>query len=339
MHPPQLRVTFETMHKIWFERKLPREHAHLLEGMARPLGFAADTTSDPLAEISEADGIVASAKVVYDGALMDRAPALKVIARTGVGYDNISVPDATARGICVCYTPDAPTISTAEHAVALMLAAAKQLKRYNRAMVERPAADHITDYYGLELYGRRLGLLGLGRIGARVARVAQALGMSVTAYDPFVTPARAAELGVELAPTLEALLSEADVVSLHVPASPETRHMINAERLALMKPGAYLINAARGALVDEAALLDALECGKLSGAGLDVFDCEPPPADHPLLSRDDVIATPHLAGPSPAGRQRMWEGAISQALQVLRNERPVHLLNPDVWSVRRNGRN
>ena len=326
------------MHKIWFERKLPREHAHLVEGLARPLGFALEGSSDPLAEISEADGIVASAKVVYDGALMDRAPALKVIARTGVGYDNISVPDATARGICVCYTPDAPTISTAEHAVALMLAAAKQLKRYNRAMVAQPMADHISSYYGLELYGRRLGLVGLGRIGARVAKVALALGMSVTAYDPFVTSARAAELDVELAPTLEALLSEADVVSLHVPASPETRHMINAERLALMKPGAYLINAARGALVDEAALLHALESGRLSGAGLDVFDCEPPPADHPLLSRDDVIATPHLAGPSPAGRQRMWEGAISQALQVLRNERPVHLLNPDVWSVRRNGR-
>jgi len=310
----------------------------LVEGLARPLGFALEGSSDPLAEISEADGIVASAKVVYDGALMDRAPALKVIARTGVGYDNISVPDATARGICVCYTPDAPTISTAEHAVALMLAAAKQLKRYNRAMVAQPMADHISSYYGLELYGRRLGLVGLGRIGARVAKVALALGMSVTAYDPFVTSARAAELDVELASTLEALLGEADVVSLHVPASPETRHMINAERLALMKPGAYLINAARGALVDEAALLHALESGRLSGAGLDVFDCEPPPADHPLLSRDDVIATPHLAGPSPAGRQRMWEGAISQALQVLRNERPVHLLNPDVWSVRRNGR-
>jgi D-3-phosphoglycerate dehydrogenase len=326
------------MHKIWFERKLPREHAHLVEGMARPLGFAVETSSDPLAEIAEADGIVASAKVVYDGTLMDRAPALKVIARTGVGYDNISVPDATARGICVCYTPDAPTISTAEHTVALILAAAKQLKRYNRAMVAQPTADHITSYYGLELYGRRLGLVGLGRIGARVAKVAQALGMSVTAHDPFVTPARAAELDVELASTLEALLSEADVVSLHVPASPETRHMINAERLGLMKPGAYLINAARGALVDETALLHALESGRLSGAGLDVFDCEPPPADHPLLSRDDVIATPHLAGPSPAGRQRMWEGAISQALQVLRNERPVHLLNPDVWPVRRNGR-
>ena len=327
------------MHKIWFERKLPREHAHLVEGLARPLGFALEASSDPLAEISEADGIVASAKVVYDGALMDRAPALKVIARTGVGYDNISVPDATARGICVCYTPDAPTISTAEHTVALMLAAAKQLKRYNRAMVDQPTADHITSYYGLELYGRRLGLVGLGRIGARVAKVAQALGMSVTAYDPFVTPARAGELGVELAQTLEALLSESDVISLHVPASPETRHMINAERLAMMKPGAYLINAARGALVDEAALLNALDRGRLSGAGLDVFDCEPPPADHPLLSRDDVIATPHLAGPSPAGRQRMWEGAISQALQVLRNERPTHLLNPDVWPVRRNGRN
>jgi D-3-phosphoglycerate dehydrogenase len=326
------------MYRIWFERKLPREHAHLIEGVARPLGFAVAPSSDPLAEISQADAVIASAKVAYDGALMDSAPALKVIARTGVGYDNISVPDATARGICVCYTPDAPTISTAEHAIALMLAAAKQLKRYNRAMREAPTADHISGYYGLELYGRRLGLVGLGRIGGRVAQFARALGMSVTAYDPFVPPGRAAELGVELAPSLEALLGESDVVSLHVPASAETRHLMNAQRLAQMKPGAYLINAARGALIDEAALLAALDSGRLSGAGLDVFDVEPPPGDHPLLSRDDVIATPHLAGPSPAGRQRMWEGAISQALEVLRNERPAHLLNPDVWSVRRNGK-
>lgn len=326
------------MYRIWFERKLPQEHAQLIAGVAEPIGYAVAATDESLAAIERADAVIASAKVIYDGALMDRAPALKVIARTGVGYDNISVPDATARGICVCYTPDAPTISTAEHAVALMLAAAKQLKRYNRAMVEAPTADHITDYYGLELYSRQLGLVGLGRIGSRVAQVAKALGMQVAAYDPFVTPERAAELGVELAPSLEALLREADVVSLHVPASAETRHLINAERLAQMKPGAYLVNAARGALVDEAALLAALESGRLSGAGLDVFDVEPPPGDHPLLSRDDVIATPHLAGPSPAGRQRMWEGAISQALQVLRNERPGYLLNPDVWSVRRNGK-
>lgn len=326
------------MYNIWFERKLPTEHAHLIDGVAKPIGFALAATDDSLAAIERADAVIASAKIIYDGALMDRAKSLKVIARTGVGYDNISVPDATARGICVCYTPDAPTISTAEHAVALMLAAAKQLKRYNRAMVAAPTADHITDYYGLELYDRQLGLVGLGRIGSRVAKVALALGMKVTAYDPFVTPARAAELGVELAPSLEALLRESDVVSLHVPASAETRHLINAERLAQMKRGAYLVNAARGALVDENSLLEALESGHLSGAGLDVFDVEPPSGDHPLLSRDDVIATPHLAGPSPAGRQRMWEGAISQALQVLRNERPGFLLNPDVWAVRRNGK-
>lgn len=326
------------MYNIWFERKLPSEHAHLIEGVAAPIGFALSASDDSLAAIERADAVIASAKIIYDGALMDRAPSLKVIARTGVGYDNISVPDATERGICVCYTPDAPTISTAEHAVALMLAAAKHLKRYNRAMIEAPTADHITDYNALELCGAQLGLVGLGRIGSRVAQVALALGMQVTAYDPFVTPERAAELGVRLAPSLEALLQQSDVLSLHVPASAETRHLINAERLAQMKKGAYLVNAARGALVDEAALVDALDSGQLSGAGLDVFDVEPPPGDHPLLSRDDVIATPHLAGPSPAGRRRMIEGAISQALQVLRNERPGYLLNPDVWSVRRNGK-
>jgi phosphoglycerate dehydrogenase-like enzyme len=130
-------------------------------------------------------------------------------------------------------------------------------------------------------------------------------------------------------------LSTSDVVSLHVPLGPETRRMINAERLAQMRKGAYLINAARGGLVDEAALLAALESGQLAGAGLDVFDPEPPPPNHPLLGRPDVIATPHVGGATAEGRRRIWEGAIVQVLQVLREERPPHLLNPEIWEQRK----
>ena len=180
---------------------------------------------------------------------------------------------------------------------------------------------------------RELGLIGLGRIGKRVAKIAAGFDMIVKAYDPLVSPDQARDLGVELASSLEDVLRTADIVSLHVPLTPETRNMINAERLALMKPGAYLVNAARGGLVDQAALLAALESGRLHGAGLDVFPQEPPDPQSPLLHRDDVIATPHIAGATLAGKDRLWTTAINQALQVLRGERPEHLANPEVWPL------
>ncbi|MEX0713955.1 MAG: NAD(P)-dependent oxidoreductase [Pirellulales bacterium] len=319
------------MYKIWFERALPGEHAHLIAGLAELLGPSTATPAEPLCAIGPAQAIVASARIRYDGALMDRCAQLRVIARTGVGYDNIHVADATARGIAVCYTPDAPTISTAEHAFALLLATVKHLKACDRALRKGGKVDYLNDYRGLELNGRRLGLVGMGRIGSRVARMAQAMGMSVMVYDPFLPAQRAADCGVEVAARLEELLAQADVVSLHLPLTAETRRLINRERLAQMKRGGYLVNAARGGLVDEAALLEALASGQLQGAGLDVFDPEPPPPDHPLLDRDDCIATPHIGSATAEGRRRLWEGAISQALDVLGGRRPAHLLNPEVW--------
>lgn len=317
--------------RIWFERALSPAHARLLEGIAVVLGPASATPETPLIALPGAQAIIASARIRYNGAFMDQVPTLRVISRTGIGIDNISVPDATTRGIAVCNTPDGPTISTAEHAITLMLTVAKQVKRIERALQRGGQTDYFSIYQGLEVYGLRLGLIGIGRIGGRVAKIALALGMSVVAHDPFVSPERAAELGVELSPTLEEVLSTTDIVSLHVPLTAETYRLINAERLALMKPGAILINAARGGLVDEVALLDALNRGHLQGAGLDVFDPEPPSPDHPLLHRDDVVATPHIAGGTGASKDRVWRMAIAQALQVLRGERPPHLVNPEVW--------
>lgn len=322
------------MHKIWFERSLPAEHSHWIQGRAEALGPANATPDNPLVALPGAQAIVAAARVRYDGALMDRAPGLLVIARTGVGYDNITVADATERGICVCNAPDAPTISTAEHAIALLLATTRHLKKCDRAMKQGGKVDFLNDYGGLELWDRVLGLVGLGRIGTRVARMAKAIGMKVLVYDPYIAANRAQELGFDLAGSLDDLLRAADVVSLHLPLSAETRHLINARTLALMKPGSYLVNAARGGLVDEAALLAALESSHLAGAGLDVFDPEPPRPDHPLLHRDDVIATPHIASATSAGRKRLWEGALSQVFQVLSGERPPHLLNPESWPPR-----
>ncbi|MCC6445783.1 MAG: hydroxyacid dehydrogenase [Armatimonadetes bacterium] len=313
------------MFRIWLEYSLPTAYAPLLEGVA----VAVEGEDD----LHQAEAVIAGARRFYDGALMDRAPGLKVICRTGIGIDNICVPDATARRVAVCNTPDAPTFSTAEHTLLLILAVAKQIKRAEASMAGEDGSAFFHSHSGLELWGKCLGLVGLGRIGGRVAIAARALGMTVIGYDPFAPPGRAAEVGAEAIPSFESLLGRADIVSLHLPVSPETRRLINADTLAMIKPGAILINAARGGLVDEAALLDALARGRLAGAGLDVFDPEPPSPDNPLLHRSDVIATPHIASATGASQERLWQTALCQALMVLRGVRPPHLVNPEVWPV------
>ena len=321
------------MYRIWCERRLAQEYVGLLDGVAvavQPLDGAGRNTLDTL---PGSDAVIATARLIYDGALMDQIPTLRVIARPGIGVDNISLADATAHGVAVCNTPDGPTISTAEHAITLILSSVKQIKHFDRELRRGKENDFYHHANSREIRGSRLGLIGLGRIGRYVANAMHALGMQIIAYDPYVNPAQVADLGIELAPTLQQALSGADVVSLHLPLTAETRHLINAERLAQMKPGAYLVNTARGGLVDERALLDALDSHHLCGAGLDVFDPEPPAPESPLLDRDDVIATPHIAGVTKTSKDRMITEAIQQILQVLRGERPEHLVNPEVWSA------
>ena len=319
------------MRLIWFERPVPTKFLRLLEGQATAVGPAAATPDRPLSALFGAQVAIVGSRIRFDGPFLDQFPSLRAVIRTGIGFDNISVPDATARQIAVCNVPSGPTISTAEHALALLLATVKHLKRGDRELRRGGITDSFLEFGGLELYGRCLGLIGMGRIGSRVARFAQALEMVVMVYDPYLSAEQAAAAGVELAPSLEALLATADVVSIHAPYSAETHHLINADRLAQMKPGAYLVNAARGGLVDEAALLNALETGHLGGAGLDVFDPEPPRPDHPLLQRDDVIASGHVASATQASKDRLLEGAILQALSILRGERPPYLVNPEIW--------
>lgn len=322
------------MFKIWFEWTLPAEFAHLLANEAIVVGTANETPENPLGALAEAQAIIAGGRIPYNDELMAQAPHLRVISRTGIGLDNVDIPAATARGIAVCNAPDAPTISTAEHAIALMFAVAKQLKWYDQGLQSQQRPDFLGQGRGLELYGACLGVVGLGRIGSHVAKSAQAFGMTVIAYDPFVTAEKAVTLGVTMKPTLEAVLREADVVSLHLPLTPETHGLIDADRLAQLKPGAVFINVARGGLVNEEALYHALESGHLLGAGLDVFVVEPPSPDHPLVGREDVVVTPHIASATTAGKRRLWIAGISHALQVLRGKRPPHLVNPEVWPLR-----
>lgn len=278
-----------------------------------------------------AQAIIASSLLHYDGALMDACPALRLIARTGIGVDNIDLDAATARGIVVTNTPDGPTESTAEHTVAMLLALAKRLKAGNDNLAAGKWGPRSGVLMGVEVQGKTLGLVGLGRIGRRVAEICQlAFQMRVLAYDPYLPSGAAEALGVTTAP-LDEVITAADFLSLHIPATPETVNLMNAARIARMKPGSYLLNLARGALVDEAALLAALECGHLAGAGLDVFAVEPPAQDNPLRSHPAVIATPHSASITREGRRRMEEMAMARLLAFFRGERPPDVVNAAAW--------
>jgi phosphoglycerate dehydrogenase-like enzyme len=301
--------------RLHVEGAISTVHGHLLASF--------DVVGPGLDDLVSADAALVAGRV-WDGAMMDRAPHLRVLARTGIGIDNVDLAAATARGILVTNTPDGPTISTAEHAFMLVLAVAKRV-----VTCQRRLRDAEGDYHrrndAVELAGATLGLLGVGRIGRRVAAYGQALGMEVIATDPYAEAA-----GVPLV-ELPELLGRSDVLSLHAPLTDETRHRIDASALALMRPGALLVNCARGGLVDHDALVAALESGHLGGAGLDCTEPEPLPPDHPLLHRDDVIVTPHVASATDAGRLRMLEMAIEQVTMALDGRRPTHLCNPEAW--------
>lgn len=318
------------MFRIWTERDIPIAIRPLFDSRITALGPGTATPGNLTASVRDAEGVIAGGATRYDASFMDSAPNLKIIARTGIGIDNVDVSAATERGIAVCNTPDGPTISTAEHTITLMMNVAKQVKRYDRALRESENRDLVSVYQGIELNGLHLGLLGLGRIGSRVAKIASAIGMHVGAYDPFISIAQTSSLGVTAYESMDKLLSKSDVISLHMPLTDETRHVMNVNSFSRMKAGAIFINAARGGLVDESALLGALDTGRLSGAGIDVFDPEPPPRDHPLLLRDDVITTPHVAGVTVAGRERMWRMALVSVLQILEGERPDNIVNDEI---------
>ena len=288
---------------LFFDHPLPDAYRDLVEGRAIAVG-----PDD--ADLGTAHAVLAGAKRPWNAEAFALGSELKVISRIGIGYDNVDVAAATAAGVIVCNAPDAPSVSTAEHTLMLMLATVKNLPaQIERARQGLPGATTGT---ALELDGTVLGLVGFGRIARRVAAVARALGMSVLAHDPYVTESDDCRL-VDLAQ----VFAESDVISLHAPAMATTQHMINATSLATMKQGVYLVNCARGALVDQDALLDALNSGQVAGAGLDVTDPEPLPAGHPLLEHPNVIVTPHVASATVAGRRRLYSHAIDNALNVL----------------------
>jgi D-3-phosphoglycerate dehydrogenase len=328
--------------RVWAGSRLHPDAMRILEEVATVTISAAGERGQWEPEAVGADAIIVILGTTpITGPVMDRlGPQLRVVSRAGIGVDRIDSDAATARGILVVNTPDAPTESTAEHAVALMLSLCKEVMLGDRRLRVGQGFPRYGELpLGLELRGAVLGLVGLGRIGGRVAEIARVLGMRVMAYDPYISAERAQQFGVELVPSLEELLPRANIVSLHSPSTPQTYHIINAKTLALMQRGSYLINVARGALVDEDALVDALRSGHLVGAALDVFDPEPPLNDNPLFSLPNVICTPHIASYTTAGVRRMQVMASEQVAMALKGERPTSLVNPDVWEKRRQGAN
>ncbi|MFZ3215705.1 MAG: phosphoglycerate dehydrogenase [Candidatus Acidiferrales bacterium] len=253
-----------------------------------------------LNQIADADGLIVRSATKVTSALLDRAARLRVIGRAGVGVDNVDMDAATHRGVLVMNTPGGNAVSVAEHTFALLLALARGVTQSNAAI---HAGRWEKSSSGMELRGKTIGLVGLGRVGTEVARRARALEMKVLAHDPYVTPAAARELEVELVP-LDDLLKRSDVISLHTALSRSNEKMIDAAALAKMKKGARLINCARGELVDEAALADALRSGHLSGAALDTFAIEPP-KNSPLLGLPNLIATPHIAGSTAEAQEEV----------------------------------
>ena len=315
--------------KVWAERSLyPTEMARLQEKVE----MITDGTMDNL---PGAEAAILGGNTVVDGAFLDHAgPQLKLVIRHGIGYNAVDVGACSERGILAANTPDGPTESTAEHAVALMLSMTKSTVKCDRRLRQNQPWTR-EDTKGLEVFDHVLGVVGFGRIGRRVTEICvSGLKMKALIFDPFVPDDAELPEGVTKAKDLDELLSNSDVVTIHTPLMPETEHMIGEKQLRMMKPDAYLVNAARGPVVDEAALIKVLQDGHLAGAGLDVFDVEPPEADNPLLQMENVVSTPHLASNTPQGSQRMSKSVVDQILQLFDGEKPDALLNPDVWPGR-----
>ena len=277
-----------------------------------------------------ADGALTLLTDRIDGEVLDRHPDLKVVSNFAVGFDNVNVPDATARGVAVCNTPTVLNEATAEMAFTLMVAAGRRVMEgvdYVRAGKWKTWGP--TLLMGQGLTGRTLGIVGFGRIGRMLAKMVAGFDMDILVYDVYQDPKAEEELGVRYV-SLHELLTQSDFISLHVALTDETRHMIGAEQFAQMKPNAVLVNAARGPVVDTDALVDALKSGEIFAAGLDVTDPEPLPADHPLMSLPNCTVVPHIASGTVASRDAMAELAAGNVLDVLNGREPRAIVNPDV---------
>jgi D-3-phosphoglycerate dehydrogenase len=284
-----------------------------------------DLSRDKLLEIiAEYDAVIVRSATNIDKAVLERGSRLKVVGRAGIGLDNIDVDTATRQGVLVVNAPQSNILSAAEHTMALLLALARNIPSADASL--RSGKWERNRFTGVELHGKTLGILGMGRIGTLVAQRAAAFGMRVLAYDPYVSKARATQLGVQLAADLEEVCRESDFVTVHLPKTSETRAILGEKAFAAMKPGVRIVNAARGGIVDEEALLDAYKDGIVAGAAFDVFEKEPP-GDHPFFKHTGFVVTPHLGASTLEAQEKAGTTIAEQVLLALRGEFAPYAVN------------
>jgi len=306
------------------------------------------TKDELVAALQNCEGLIVRSETKVTADILEATPDLKVIGRAGVGVDNIDVSAATVNGVVVMNAPDGNTITTAEHTIALLISLARSIPQANASL--KSGHWERKRFIGVELQGKTLGIVGLGRIGRVVASRARAMGMTIIAYDPFIAQDQARDLEIELAP-LDQVYARADFLTVHTPLTAETRGIIGREVLSKMKRGARIINCARGGLVDEDALCEAIKSGAIAGAALDVFSQEPPPPDHPLLALDQVITTPHLGASTTEAqegvaftvaeqmRDYLLTGALRGAVNVpVVDLKELNLMQPYVQLAEKLGR-
>ncbi|MGQ9632095.1 MAG: hydroxyacid dehydrogenase [bacterium] len=310
-------LLYETMHDAGIQKL--REEAEIV--------FASSLDEGALiSQVKGVDAIIIRANGRVTKKIVEAAPKLKVVGRHGVGVENIDVEEATRRGIQVVNTPEANSESVAEHVVGMMIALSKRILEGDRSL-RYGDWNARYKYFGAEMRGKNVGIVGFGRIGRRVGEICRrGFDMRVLYNDKIHNQWAEAELGAKFLP-MDELLRESDYISLNVPLTPETHHLIGERELGLMKREAYLINASRGPVVDESALVRALKEGGIAGAGIDVFEAEPTPKDNPLLTLPNVIATPHMAANTREAMERMAVEVASDIIKVLKGEKPQYPVN------------
>ena len=324
------------MNKILVDRPLHDEAFKKLTAEAEAVEIYDDDRTKLEAALKTVDGVICSAALKMMEPEIAMGSNIKVIGRPGVGYDSVDVGAAGRYGIPLVYTPDGPTESVAEHVAMMMLMAAKKVNIVQKAIKEDKNFSIRTKVTGIELQGKTLGLIGFGRIGRRTAEIAAlGLGMKIIVFDPYMKDGPETGYPYRQASAMEELLGSSDVVSLHIPYSPDTAGMFGASEFAAMKNGAVFINTARGGVVDEPALIQALKDGQIGAAGLDVFTREPPEKDNELLTFENVIATPHLSSFTDDGKRKMGVMVVEGVLDVLAGREPEFMVNREIWEKRR----
>jgi len=277
-----------------------------------------------VAIIGDYDALLVRSQTTVTEKILTAGKKLKVVGRAGVGVDNINLEAATKLGVIVINAPDGNTITTCEHTFAMMMAVARHIPQAYKKTTE--GVWDRKSYVGVELRNKTLGVLGMGRIGSEVAKRAKAFGMSILGYDPFLTEERAEKLGIKLA-SVDEIVREADFMTVHTPLTPETRHLIGKPQFEVMKKGMRIVNCARGGIIDELALIEAIDAGIVAGAAFDVFEVEPPQPDHPFLTHPKIIVTPHLGASTIEAQENVAIDVSEQVLNILREEPFMNAVN------------